>query len=295
MGIKLKWDSMVDQNLDAVEVYRSSTAIDSKNPGTPLVSLAASATAYEDNTVTNKSVYYYRICGKKGTERAWGANQVTGYFSETGPGRAVPFRGDWLSGYMDTISTADLITPADLMAKVPALASFSRGSFTQWYKMCHKGKVLFFPNSYVVSASWNALYAAGVVFGTDDFGQIPTGTPPNPVKQRTIVNINGLEYILRLARHSSIPFSQYLTAQADTIGSEWRSTMSRMCRMTLEPQDGALPRLYDNSVSNIAVGPHLSAATTIASVTTNAPGALITTSTLAVNLPTVMVLELVMP
>lgn len=295
MGIKLKWDSMADQNLDAVEVYRSSTAIDSKNPGTPLVSLAGTATAYEDTTVTNKSIYYYRICGKKGTERAWGANQITGYFSETGPGRTVPFRGDWQSGYMDTLAVADFITPADLIAKVPALSSFSRGGFTLWYKMCYKGKVLFFPNSWVVSASWNALYAAGVVFGTDDFGQIPAGTPPNPVKQRTIVNINGLEYVLRLVRHSSVPYSQYLTAQADTVASEWRSTMSRMVRATLETQDGALPRLYDNTASNIAMGPHLSAAGTVGAVSANAPGALVTSTPLTTALATMMVLELVMP
>lgn len=296
MGIRLKWDSQADQNLDAMEIYRSSSPIDSKAPGTPLATLAGTATEYEDTTVTNKSIYYYRICGVKGSERAWGANTTTGYFSETGPGRTVPFRGDWNSGYMDTVNVSDLITPADLLAKVPALGNFgARGNFTQWYKMCYKGKVLFFPNTYIVVATWNELYNAGLMFGEAGNGQTPAGVPSPATPQRTVVNINGLEYILRAPKLSNLPYSQYLTNQADTIGSEWRSTMTRLLRISLEPQDGALPRLYDNTATTGTLGPHLSSSTGTAIHMAAAPASLLTGGALTTRVTTALVLELVMP
>lgn len=296
MGIKLQWDSMADQNLDAMEIYRGNTPIDSKAPGTPLATLAGTATEYEDNSVTNKSIYYYRICGVKGTERAWGANVTSGYFSETGPGRMVPFRGDWNAGYMDTLNVADFITPADLLAKVPALGNYgARGAFSQWYKMCYKGKVLFFPNAYVLQATWNELYAAGLMFGEAGNGQIPAGTPSPATPQRTVININGLDYILRAPKLSNLPYSQYLANQADTIESEWRSTFSRMSRATLETQDGALPRLYDNSSSIAVIGPHLASATTTATHGSTTPGQLAVTGALTSRVATALVLELIMP
>ncbi|QXO09598.1 hypothetical protein pEaSNUABM11_00174 [Erwinia phage pEa_SNUABM_11] len=295
MGIKLQWDSQADQNLDGIEIYRSASPISTTAPGTPLITLAGTATAYEDNTVVNKSIYYYRIAGKKGTERAWGENISSGYFSETGPGRTYPIRGDWNGGMFDYLDIADFITPADLLAKVPALGNYgTRGSFTTWYKMAYKGKVLFIPNTYVVTATQAELYKMGVLFGTDDFGTIPTGTPSPGVNQRTKVNINGLDYILRCPRLSNVPLTQYLTAQDDTIASEWRSTGSRLSRATLESDNGMLPRLWDNTNSMAVIGPHLNTTSLVGAHAAGAPGTLVGLNT-GTRYAALLLLELVMP
>lgn len=296
MGIKLKWPSMADQNLDAMEVYRGTTPIDSKSPGSPIATLAGTATEYEDTTVQNKSIYYYRLAARKGSERAWGANTASGYFSETGPGRTTPLRGDWNSGLMDILNVADFITPADLAAKLPALNNYGgRGNFSKWYKMCYKGKVLFVPDTYVVTASWNELYAAGLMFGEAGNGQIPAGVPSPAVAQRTIVNIGGLDYIVRCPKLSNIPYSQYLANQADTTASEWRSTVSRMARATVETQTDALPRFYDNQTTPAVVGPHLASVSTAAYHNPNTPGLLSTNVAFTTRVSTVLVFELVMP
>ena len=294
MGIKLKWPSMADQNLDAVEVYRGTTPISSANPGNPIVTLPGTATDYEDNTVLNKSIYYYRIVARKGTERAWGANTATGYFSETGPGRTTPLRGDWNAGLMDILNTTDFITPNDLAAKLPVLNNFGgRGSFSKWYKFSYKGKVLFIPDSYVVSASWNDLYLAGLMFGEAGNGQIPAGTPSPAVAQRTIVNIGGLDYVVRAPKLSNAPYSQYITT-ADTTASEWRSTMSRMVRATVETQADALPRFYDNTGTQSTLGPHLFTSVAAAYHNANNP-AVIASAAFQTRMATFLVFELVMP
>lgn len=297
MGIKMNWPSVASQNLDAIEIYRSNNLIDEKNPGAPIATLPPTATEYEDNTVTNKSVYYYRIASRKGTERAFGENMNAGYFSEVGPGAEVPIRGDWNSGYFNAVPMAQLISPADLAAKVPILVGYNKGNFTTWHKMVYKGKIIYIPNSWVVAMSWNELYAAGLLFGTDDFGQKPDGAFASPVKQRTIVNINGLDYILRAQRAYDLPYTQYGTAdELKTAGGEWRSTMTRLMRAANEPQAGALPRLGDmTSAPGVCLTPHQMSATTAAAFITASTPAVLTAVSLTTRYNVTLVLELIMP
>lgn len=296
MGVKLKWDDQSSQKLDGIEIYRSASKIDTSNPGTLVATVAGTATAYEDNTVANKSIYYYRILAKKGTDKAWSENILAGYFSETGPGNTTPLRGDWLAGLMDIIPAASFITSAALRAKIPALAALSGGTEpTSWYKFTYKGKILFFPDSSLVTASWQQIYNAGLMFGTDDVGKVPAGVTPGTVNQRTVVEINGLRYIVRCPRLSTIPTDQFLTDQSQTLGSEWRDTMARCLLDGTDASEGAKLRLFDLSSVQIYFGPHYSSATVVTRTYNGTQPERLNTTTLTASIATSLVLELIMP
>ncbi|QVW28673.1 putative virion structural protein [Erwinia phage pEa_SNUABM_8] len=294
MGVKLKWDLQVTQNLDAIEIYRSNNPIDFANPGTPLVTLAGTATEFEDFTVKNKNLYYYRIAAKKGAERGWGENQLTGYFSETGPGRAYPLRGDWNAGLMDILPQANLITMPDFFAKLPQLSKFGGVSagITSWYKTCYKGKVIFVPSGPVLTASWSELYGAKAIFGEDSSVQLPNGTLASG---KLTVDINGLTYIVRCPKLSPLPYSTYLTTQDQTLNSEWRDTVSRLCLLSTEPQPGAKSRLFDLGAAPATVlGGHIQTTVNCSAILPAAPGAL-SYGAMASRYAVGLVLELVMP
>ncbi|QOC54612.1 putative virion structural protein [Salmonella phage pSal-SNUABM-04] len=294
MGVKISWDSQAGKGLDAVEVYRSKTKIDPQNPGTPLAVLDPNLTSYEDFTAVNKNLYYYCLAAKKGTERSFGTSQLTGYFSETGPGNASIARGSWNAGFMDRVPSASLITGPDLAAKLTGLVySGGVGSPTSWYKFAYKGRILFYPDAAVFNTTWSRFYDAGMVFGTDDFGKTPAGVPGS-VNQKRIVEINGLQYIVRLAKLSEIDLGKYLSTQDDTIASEYRSTLTRLVRATVEPQAGAGRRLGDLTSLPVMLGQHLTAPTMAAYAPASLPAS-VANIAITSNLATAVVLELIMP
>lgn len=295
MGVKLNWDDQSDQNLDRIEIYRAAAKGDTQKPANLLVTLPATATSYEDLTVKNKNLYYYRIAAVKGSEYAWGEPQLAGYFSETGPGRAVPLRGDWNAGFMDRIPIANFITGPDLRTKVPEMnAMGGLWNPNNWYKLVHKGKIIFIPDSNLVSASWNELYNAGLVFGEDGFGQLPTG-PAGSKNQKYVININGLEYIVRLPRLSPLPTTQYLTTTDQMVGSEWKDCISRLVVASTNNDATARTRLYDQGTSWPSGGPHLANATQCAVVVAANSEKIGSPVNIGTRMTTPLVLELIMP
>lgn len=294
MGIKLDWVDQSAQQLTAIEIYRSSTPISTANPGTPIATLPGNATSYEDNTVKNKSRYYYRIAAVKGSDKSFSPNQLTGYFAETGPGRATPIRGDWNSGLMDVLPMNDFVSMSTFFAKLPQLAKYGgvAASITSWYKMCYQGKVLFIPSSALTNMSWNELYAEKAIFGEESTAQLPNGTLASG---KLTVEIGGLNYIVRCPKLSPLAYSNYITQQDQTIDSEWRDTVSRLVQAKAEPETGAKTRLMDLTAAPfIAVGGHLQNTTQHTAALTAAPGALSyggVNSRYAIGL----ILELVMP
>ncbi|ANZ50070.1 putative virion structural protein [Erwinia phage vB_EamM_Parshik] len=294
MGIKLDWVDQSAQQLTAIEIYRSATPISTTNPGTPLVTLPGNATSYEDSTVKNKSRYYYRIAAVKGSDKSFSPNQLTGYFAETGPGRSTPMRGDWNAGFMDVLPMNDFVSMSSLFTKLPGLAKYGPVATTipSWYKMCYQGKVLFVPSAAITNMSWNELYAEKAIFGEESTATLPNGTLASG---KLMVEIGGLNYIVRCPKLSPVAYSNYVTLQEQTVDSEWRDTVSRLAQLSLEPQAGAKTRLMDlTGAPFIAVGGHLQNATQHTAILTAAPGALSyggVNNRYAIGL----ILELVMP
>lgn len=257
MGIKLNWTPVPGQTLDSIEIYRSNTVIDRGNPGTPIATVAGDATSYEDNTVKNKEMYYYCIAGVKGNERAWGENHQAGYFSETGPGNHSPIRGDWQSGYMDTLTGRQFITGPSLAEKLPKLANLNGiSTLDGWWKLCHKGKILFVATNQMYSTpEW--VYSNGMLYGVKGHGTTwPHGTD-GKVDQLTTVEIGGLEYIVRAARISPDDENRYLSdyVPLGMQNSEWIDTISRVFRRTAGDAGWSKPRFYDVATMGRVFGP----------------------------------------
>ncbi|MGL5397353.1 MAG: hypothetical protein ACRDBQ_19050 [Shewanella sp.] len=258
MGIKLNWKLVPGQTLDSIEIYRGDKPIDRGNPGTPLATVAGNATEYEDMTVKNKHMYYYCIAGVKGNERAWGENQQAGYFSETGPGNHAPIRGNWLSGFMDTLSGSQFITGVSLGEKIPKLVGLNGlSTLNKWYKVVHNGKILFVSSNFMYSTpSWT--YDNGLMYGTKGFGkQWPHGYD-GAVDQLTTVEIDGLTYIVRIARLDADSNLGYLADKgvSGIAGSEWQECIGRLYQRSLgdDPVYGK-PRFHDEATRYDIFGP----------------------------------------
>ena len=71
------------------------------------------------------------------------------------------------------------------------------------------------------------MYSNGLVYGTDDYGLVPTRTPTNQIR---VVSKNGFNYKVRLIRGSSIdPHNEAAgTNLVITQGSEWNELMYRV-------------------------------------------------------------------
>ncbi|AXF51138.1 putative virion structural protein 14 [Salmonella phage SPAsTU] len=295
MGIKLRWNDQSAQQLDAIEIYRSANVIDISNPGAPYKTLAGTAVEFEDTDVRNKELWHYRLAAVKGEERAWGEDQVGGYFSETGPGRDTPLRGTWAAGFMEMLPVADFITGPDLRLKVPALGTWgSAWNPSYWFKMVHNGNIIYVPDSNIVTATWNELYNAGLVYGTNDFGKTPLGDA-GAVNQRTVIEINGLEYILRLPRISAKPTSEYITGTADMQGSEWKDVISRLNSSTISNDPSARTRLFDTTSGWITISPHWTKENTASNVVAANNEVLGAGIAIGTRATVMLVLELVQP
>lgn len=277
MGIKLNWDDQSDQALDAIEVYRSLTPIDENSPGTPVATLAGSARSYDDTDVKVGNTYYYRVAVVKGTSRSFGAQQTMGYFSNLGPGPQKILRGDWVRGYFGEIPNAEWVPATDVVDKIKAQLrslvglSFNATSPT-WYKFVYKGKILYFPsNNFIVSTNWQNAYNAGFVFGVDGPGALPTGAP-GAVNQKVVIEIGGYQFLVRSARLSDIPTTQYLTQAADFNTGEWKSTFARLRADAASLTDPTImPRFTD--YANIAgtASAHLADSGNVAFINPTAP------------------------
>ncbi|ANZ48457.1 putative virion structural protein [Erwinia phage vB_EamM_Caitlin] len=284
MGITISWDDQTDQALDAIEVYRSTSPIDINNPGTPLVSLPGDARSYEDNAVKVGNTYYYCVTVKKGENRSFGAVQTQGYYSNLGPGPQKLLRGDWVRGFFGEMSPIDWVTPADVANKIKAALKSTTGiSFTTttgstWYKFVYKGKILFIPNVNLLTSNWQNGYNAGFIYGTDDFGDSPTGAP-GAVNQRCVIEIGGVQFLARSIRLSDKPVTEYLTDPLDFNDSEWKSTYARLRADGNAITDTAIqPRFNDLSSLNGTSSPHMADVNNVASVNASAPEVLAKTA-----------------
>ncbi|QVW28676.1 putative virion structural protein [Erwinia phage pEa_SNUABM_8] len=278
MGITIKWDSQADQNLDAIEVYRSTSRIDENNPGTPIATLAATATEYVDNNVRVGNTYYYSVAVVKGANRSFGANQTQGYYSNLGPGPQKVIRGDWVRGYFGEMTPAEWVTPVDVANKIKDQLksvvgmSFATSTSGTWFKFVYKGKIILVNTTALVSATnWTNMYNAGFIYGTDDFGKTPTGDA-GAVNQRCVIEVGGYQFLVRGVRMSDKPFTEYITTQEDFNKSEWKSTYARLKSDSAALTDPTiLPRFNDNGTSLASVSAHAFDATNQVSIAAATP------------------------
>lgn len=299
MAITLKWAPQ--SGLDSIEIYRGDKRLDESAPGAPKATLPGGAVEYVDEDVVENSNYFYTVVAVKAGNRTFSAPRCIPYLSKWGPSdpSSMTPRGDMDAAYLCYLPNNMLTDPAGLWAMLPEASAITKGTWTTWLKFIYNGKILFVPNAAAglaaMTASWNQLNAAGLLFGEDNPDKLPAWAAAG-VKHKKIIAIGENEYIVRVMRLSNEPFGTFLTSQAQCAGSEFHSTLARFIKMSLvgaAAQPFALPRFLHNTGYG-CIGPHLAEATKVATCQVAAPEVLNTTVLLtAATQPVQLVLELI--
>lgn len=152
-----------------------------------------------------------------------------------GPGPQELVAGDMTAGYFGEVSAGEFYSGDRLAFEMGVTEGVLQNSNAGWLKFAREGKVLFVAKqSFMHSVSWDHLYARGIVYGTNDDGKSPRGTPVN---QYTTVEHGGNRFIVRLltgAGADPLPESDPLFFTDDMPqmniggGSEWNDLIYRV-------------------------------------------------------------------
>jgi hypothetical protein len=144
--------------------------------------------------------------------------------------------GDMNAGYFGEVPASELYSGDRLAFELAVTEGVLQNSDAGWLKFARNGKVLFIARqTFMHSVTWDHLYARGIVYGTDDDGKAPRGTPVN---QRAVVEHGGNKFVVRLmtgAVADPFPESDPLFLTDDMYqmdvggGSEWNDLMYRVC------------------------------------------------------------------
>lgn len=142
----------------------------------------------------------------------------------SGPGPSTPVGGDTTTGFFGEVDGHnDFITYEGLASQIGLSAGDSQyNDESLWLKFVLDGTVLFVAKKPGRSAlSWEDIYQAGAVYGSDDEGLYPSD---GEVTQDAQVEIDGYTFRVRLLRGASSDPTE--TGESDydhpdTYGSEW--------------------------------------------------------------------------
>jgi len=221
MSNTLKWTNP-NISFDEVQIYRSEVKPTANEiPTNKVATIIDGATTWTDDTAALNKYYWYWVAVKIGTEIVYGYPTMAINMPYTGPGPQELMAGDWYRGYFGAISSADFFTNAELHTWVGSGNLYNIAH--QWHKFVFNGKILYYPERYIVSSlSWNTLYTAGVVYGVDGPGPA-TGHGLTPVNQRRLITKGEHSFVVRLPRCQNTPDYSYVTRQV--FDSEWYMTM----------------------------------------------------------------------
>ena len=151
------------------------------------------------------------------------------------PGSKYLLAGDRNAGFFGFVQASDLINGTTLASEVGITQGTAINTETPWIKYIWKHKVCFTPlKTLRHSISWDAIYAAGAVYGTgsaisegeqwmlDNDDNYDPDT--DRVSQNAIVTIGGLQYRVRLFRGAADdPTDSYADSDRGSIGAdnEW--------------------------------------------------------------------------
>lgn len=139
MLTRLKWKNKNDATA-VVEVFRSLTTINTANPGTPLATLAGTATEYEDTTGVVGTTYYYAVACSKNSQRVWTAVKTFTNAKRRGPGSNDILYGDERLGYYGKVANLEMPDIAKALGFTADQALIYK--FT-WHKFIRKGKIIY--------------------------------------------------------------------------------------------------------------------------------------------------------
>lgn len=141
--------------------------------------------------------------------------------------------GDMWAGYFGEVSGTDLFLGDDLAVTLGVDGGTLQNSDAGWLKFAWRGQIIYIAKkSFMHSVSWDHLYARGIVYGTDDNGLYPRGTPTN---QYTTVSKDNFDYVVQLttgAASDPIDTTNRAETWSGTLGlgagSMWNDLMYRV-------------------------------------------------------------------
>lgn len=155
---------------------------------------------------------------------------------DTGPGNKVLLYGTTDLGYFGEVSSAELFTSVEIQMVIPVAGGTDITPPDKlWLKFYFKGKILYIAKKPLKSGvSWNDIYAAGGVYGTNDNGLYPGSPAVNQYHPMTKVE-NGRSWTLvpRLIRAvNGDPASASSYSAAGYVDSEWSQLFGRIANAT---------------------------------------------------------------
>jgi len=120
-------------------------------------------------------------------------------FPDTGLGLKKPIYGSLSLGYFGEMTDAEVMTVDEILH----WTQFYSGTRVfdgenGWIKVAFKGRIYLISKKPILSGvTWDALYEAGLVYGTDDTGLFQTA---NPTNQKTVWSKGGYQYRIKLLR-----------------------------------------------------------------------------------------------
>jgi len=175
-GIKLQWK---DRNFSEEQhrIYKSSTPMTLGMLPSPIATLGSNITEYIDYDVIEGNTYYYRISAVRGNDEAVSDElMMVAEELNLGPGPIELIAGDMTAGFFGEVPTSELITGDDLATAIGLTAGTSQFSNEPWLKFALDDNIIYVAKKpYRHTVSWENIYQAGAVYGTNDNGYNPSG------------------------------------------------------------------------------------------------------------------------
>lgn len=192
-SIKLNWFN--PNKGTTTRIYRSTSAIDRNNLGTPYKVLSNDETGFEDTDVVYGTEYHYVFESLRGQDRAVSRNYRFSSLPYSGPGPQSFILGDPEYGYYGQVSPSEFISDVRLIAELGITEGATSTADLMWHKYSYKGKILYVPSKAILKdVSFRSLYNAGAIYGTDGSGGVTT----NPVPQNASVMVGQESFKVRM-------------------------------------------------------------------------------------------------
>lgn len=244
MALRLTW---TNRNViaNAVNVYRGDTALDPANLPAPLATISNGDAFYVDQTAESGKTYYYILGTKTANDLILTPNQKILVADNRGAGPANLLWGDDTLGYYGTLLAVDFFSNANILAAAKTTSGLPSALVAPvWHKMTRNGKIIYVPESTFGVVTWNALYAAGLVFGVDGNVAGDALVPATPVNQLVKLSLNGEDYKVRLMRgyrdgsYLNIPVTGAVNMDdlANSENNEYSDLLYGICNLVPEKQ-----------------------------------------------------------
>lgn len=203
MEFKLRWENP-NTFATVVKVYRGTAPLVFANLANPVATLSNGETEWTDRDLVYGNTYYYMLTVTANGQTIPTLNQSFKAVNRRGIGPETIMYGDDRFGYMGAPSYDETMDLKDLFASLNLVIGAGYAGVPTLHKWIRNGKILYTMQNFRYTSSakltWDALYQAGMVFGTDDAGPEDRRGNNPPIEQSAGMIHLGDRYRVRLPR-----------------------------------------------------------------------------------------------